>query len=127
LFSGFYESTRHFPDLRIPELFCGYDRAQFRVPVRYPVACSPQAWASGAALLFLRSVLGLVANAPRNELSIVRPVLPDWLRSVTLERLRVGDNTVDLRYERQGDRTLTDVVRIDGGLRVVFVDRWPVI
>jgi hypothetical protein len=66
-----------------------------------------------------------VANAPKNELSIVRPVLPSWLRSVTLERLRVGGSAVDLRYERQGDRTLTDVVRIDGNLRVVFVDSWP--
>ena len=27
--------------------------------VRYPVACSPQAWATGAPFLFLRTMLGL--------------------------------------------------------------------
>ncbi len=127
LFTGFFESARHFPDLRIPELFCGYDRAQYRVPVRYPVACSPQAWAAGSPLLLLRALLGLVPNAPKNELWVVRPQLPDWLRSITIENLRVGESAVDLRYERQGDHTLTDVVRIDGDLRVVFVDRWPTI
>jgi glycogen debranching enzyme len=123
--SGFFESARHFPDLRIPELFCGYDRAQYRVPVRYPVACSPQAWAAAAPLLFLRALLGIVPDAPNNELWIVRPQLPEWLRVVSVDNLHVGPNVVDLRYEREGDHTLTDVARIDGDLRVVFVDRWP--
>ena len=31
---------------RLPELFCGFDRSQFREPVPYPTACSPQAWAA---------------------------------------------------------------------------------
>jgi glycogen debranching enzyme len=125
MISGFFESARHFPDLRIPELFCGYDRAQFRVPVRYPVACSPQAWAAASPLLFLRALLGIVPDAPNNELLIVRPQLPEWLHAVSVNNLRVGSSVVELRYEREGDHTLTDVVRIQGGLRVVFVDRWP--
>ncbi len=124
LISGFYEAVRHFPDLRVPELFCGYDRAQYHIPIRYPVACSPQAWAAGAALLFVRAMLGLVPQAPRNELWIVRPELPSWLRSVTIERLQVGSSFVDLRYQRQGDHTFTEVLRIEGNLRVVFVERW---
>jgi glycogen debranching enzyme len=123
--SGFFESARHFPDLRIPELFCGYDRAQYRVPVRYPVACSPQAWSAAAPLLFLRALLGIVPDAPHNELWIVRPQLPEWLHVISVDNLHVGSSVVDLRYEREGDHTLTDVARIEGGLRVVFVDRWP--
>jgi glycogen debranching enzyme len=122
--TGFFDAIRHFPDLRAPELFCGYDRAQYRVPVRYPVACNPQAWAAGAALLFLRAMLGLVPQAPRKELWIVHPDLPPWLRSVTLEQIQVGDALVDLRYQREGDHTFTEVLRIRGALRVVFVERW---
>jgi len=125
LVTGFFESTRHFPDRRVPELFCGYDRAQFRVPVRYPVACSPQAWAAGASLLFCRTMLGLVPNAPADELLIVRPVLPEWLRSVTVEGLRVGESTIDLRYQRQGDHTFTEILRQTGSARIVFVQTWP--
>lgn len=126
LLSGFFDSARHFPDLRVPELFCGYDRAQYQVPVRYPVACSPQAWAAAAALLFLRATLGLTPRAPRHELWIVRPELPTWLRYVTVRNIPVGASTVDLRYQRQGDHTFTEVLGIRGDVRVVFTDRWQV-
>jgi glycogen debranching enzyme len=125
LVSGFFESARHFPDLRIPELFCGYDRSQYQVPVRYPVACNPQAWAAGATLLFLRAMLGLVPNAPSDELWVVRPELPSSLRQVTLHRVPIGNSTVDVRYQRQGDHTFTEVLSTTGNVRVVFVDRWP--
>jgi glycogen debranching enzyme len=49
------ESFRH----RLPEVFAGYARDETRFPVEYPTACSPQAWASGAPLLFLWTLLGL--------------------------------------------------------------------
>ena len=124
LISGFYDALREFPDYRVPELFCGYDRAEYRIPIRYPVACSPQAWAAGSTLLFLRAMLGLVPQAPRNELWIVHPELPPWLRTVTIEQLPIGNCSVDLRYQRQADHTFTEVLRIRGNLRVVFVERW---
>ncbi|WP_239003905.1 amylo-alpha-1,6-glucosidase [Nocardia panacis] len=44
---------------RLPELFCGFDRDEFRAPVPYPTSCSPQAWAAAAPLLFVRSLLRL--------------------------------------------------------------------
>jgi hypothetical protein len=75
--------------------------------------------------MFTRALLGLVPNAPANELWVIRPQLPDWLRSVTIQNFRIGSSSVELRYEREGDHTLTDVVRTTGELRVVFVDRWP--
>ena len=124
LISGFFEAVRHFPDLRVPELFCGYDRSQYHVPIRYPVACSPQAWAAGSTLLFLQAMLGLVPQAPKNEIWIVHPELPSWLRSVTLRKIPVGNSFVDLRYQRQGDHTFTEVLRIEGNVRVVFVETW---
>ena len=44
---------------RLPEAFAGYPRSETHYPVEYPTACSPQAWATGAPLLFLRTLLGL--------------------------------------------------------------------
>ena len=48
------EAAQRFPDYRLPELFCGFEKAHAGVPVSYPVACSPQAWAAGASFLFVR-------------------------------------------------------------------------
>lgn len=58
LAGGFFDAMPSF-DHRLPEAFAGYPRALSAFPVRYPTACSPQAWATGAVLLFLRAVLGL--------------------------------------------------------------------
>jgi glycogen debranching enzyme len=48
-----------FFDHRLPEVFAGYPREDTLFPVEYPTACSPQAWASGAPLLFVTIMLGL--------------------------------------------------------------------
>jgi glycogen debranching enzyme len=66
------DAAGHFA-FRLPEAFAGYPREQTLVPVEYPSACSPQAWATGAPLLFLRIMLGLEPTA--NGLT-VRPHLP---------------------------------------------------
>ena len=52
-----------FTGYRLPEAFSGYDRSVSPFPVPYPTACSPQAWATAAPLVFLRTMLGL---APRD-------------------------------------------------------------
>ncbi|HEU4420960.1 MAG TPA: glycogen debranching N-terminal domain-containing protein [Pilimelia sp.] len=59
---------------RLPEAFAGYPRRATEVPVLYPTACSPQAWASGAPLLLLRLMLGL---DPSPDGLRVSPHLPD--------------------------------------------------
>jgi glycogen debranching enzyme len=66
------EAASHF-GYRLPEAFAGYPRTATRVPVPYPTACSPQAWAASAPLLLLRLMLGLEPTA--NGLT-VRPHLP---------------------------------------------------
>ncbi|GAA2020313.1 glycogen debranching N-terminal domain-containing protein [Terrabacter terrae] len=58
---------------RLPEAFGGYERSLTRYPVQYPTACSPQAWSTGAPLLFLRTMLGLDAVG---EHLIVDPAVP---------------------------------------------------
>ena len=95
-----FDAARTFPLFRFPELFCGFDRTDTGVPVAYPVACAPQAWAAASPFLLFRALLGISANAPAHELQIVRPMLPRPLRSLTVTGLRVGDATVDLLFHR---------------------------
>jgi glycogen debranching enzyme len=66
------DAANHFA-YRLPEAFAGYARAATRVPVAYPSACSPQAWATGAPLLLIRLMLGL---EPAAGGLTVRPHLP---------------------------------------------------
>ncbi len=66
------QAAGHF-GYRLPEVFVGYDRAATAAPVAYPTACSPQAWASGAPLLLLRTVLGL---EPDGEVLRSDPAVP---------------------------------------------------
>ncbi|HEY2718489.1 MAG TPA: amylo-alpha-1,6-glucosidase, partial [Solirubrobacteraceae bacterium] len=44
---------------RLPEVFAGYPAALTSVPVAYPTASRPQAWAAGAPLLLLSTLLDL--------------------------------------------------------------------
>ena len=55
---------------RLPELFCGFDRAEFEQPVPYPTSCSPQAWAAASPLLLLRSLLRLEPDVPQGRLGL---------------------------------------------------------
>jgi glycogen debranching enzyme len=120
LASGLLDAARTFPLYRFPELFCGFDRTDTHVPVAYPVACAPHAWAAASPFLLLRALLGLEANAPARELQIVRPVLPRGLRSLTVTGLRVGDATVDLLFHRWRGATSAEVLKRSGDLSVVL-------
>ncbi|WP_213452068.1 amylo-alpha-1,6-glucosidase [Rhizomonospora bruguierae] len=69
----------------LPECLTGQDRRETARPIRYPEACSPQAWASGSVLLLLRLLIGLEPACPAH---VRRDVLVDgksW--SVTLDGL----------------------------------------
>jgi glycogen debranching enzyme len=66
---------------RLPEAFGGYPRKATRYPVEYPTACSPQAWATGAPLLFLRALLGLDSDGRH---LIVDPAIPELLGQIEL-------------------------------------------
>ena len=57
------ESARWFPEFRLPELFCGFSRAEVGAPVAYPVSCSPQAWSAAAPFFLVQTMLGLRADA----------------------------------------------------------------
>jgi glycogen debranching enzyme len=109
-----------FPAGRFPELFCGFAREDVPVPVEYPVACRPQAWATGATLLMVRSYGGISADAPAGTLFIQRPTLPFWLTRSDIIGMRVGGARVDLAFHSHEGATGAQVLRKDGELEVLI-------
>ncbi|GAA5057074.1 amylo-alpha-1,6-glucosidase [Nocardia callitridis] len=85
-------------DGRLPELYCGFARTQFPVPVPYPTSCSPQAWASAAPILLVRAFLGLTPDA-RERTITVHPQLPPQWGKIAVTALRLGDVTIDLEVQ----------------------------
>ena len=125
LATALFDAAKAFPYYRLPELFGGAARSAHHSPVPYPIACRPQAWAAGAFPLITQAILGLCPDAVKGRLYIVRPQLPDWLRTVSIRGLRVGEAEVDLGYERRDGVTQVQVVETRGDLSVSVVDRWP--
>jgi glycogen debranching enzyme len=101
---------------RLPEAFAGYDRALTKYPVQYPTACSPQAWSTGAPLLFLRTMLGL---EPIGDHLVVDPALPVGIGRIELLDIpgrwghidAFGRGRMEVDYGRRLHPQLGDPVR----------------
>ena len=120
LSKSLFDMTLYQPYKRPPELFCGYGRTDDSAPVQYPVACSPQAWATGSIFQLLQMMANLVPDAPSNCLRIIDPALPESISRLSFQNLRVGSTLVDLEFERSGSTTACRVARKRGNLRVVI-------
>ncbi|MGO8877228.1 MAG: glycogen debranching N-terminal domain-containing protein [Acidimicrobiales bacterium] len=82
---------------RLPELFCGFDRTAFPIPVPYPASCSPQAWASAAPFWLLRtSLLHLEPSLPDGTLDC-SPAVPSGLGTLHVENLLLGGARISIR------------------------------
>jgi glycogen debranching enzyme len=121
ILSALFAASLHFREYRLPELFCGNQRHRRDEPVHYPVSCSPQAWASGAAIVILTALLGLKPDASSGELRIVNPRLPEFLTFLEVRDLHIGKSWLDLDFLRQGDRTSCRIVGRRGEELVVSV------
>lgn len=66
---------------RLPEVFAGFPRSLTSVPVAFPTASRPQAWAEGAPLLLLTTLLHLRPGG-----TDVRADLPDAIGHVAIRR-----------------------------------------
>jgi glycogen debranching enzyme len=113
LMTGLFEASRSFGLARLPELFCGFSRRAGEGPTRYPVACSPQAWAAGSVFMLLQACLGLEVDAANRLLRFDHAELPRFLDHLRIDNLAVGDARLNLHVERQ---------RV--GARVDVLERW---
>lgn len=97
--TGILQAASYF-NYRLPEAFAGYERELTEYPVEYPTACSPQAWATGAPLLLLRTVLGL---EPISDYLIVNPHLPAQIEELTLLNIPGRWGTIDAFGRSKGN------------------------
>lgn len=101
--SVLFDSAVHF-GMRLPELFCGFQRFPGERPIAYPVACLPQAWASGSIFMSLQACLGLWVDGGAREIHIKDPQLPAGINHLTVNKLPIGDDHVNLTFQRVRDR-----------------------
>jgi|AGTN01.2.fsa_nt_gi Glycogen debranching enzyme len=130
VFTGIFETAQHQPGLRLPELFCGFEKnyssrlfrgcaysdvtslpsevsAQKEKPIWYPVSCAPQAWAAATPISMLASSLGLTLDGKSNRLAlkesknkIAMVSLPQFLSKVSIDSMRVGNSTWNINFTR---------------------------
>jgi hypothetical protein len=60
----------------------------------------------------MQMIVGFQPDAPAGKLYL-DPALPDWLPDLTMRDLRVGQDTFDLRFQRDGPATRFEVLRGD--------------
>ena len=97
------QAASHFRDARLPEAIGGHGSEERRLPVAYPSANVPQAWSASAVIQFVQILLGLYPFAPLAMIALIRPRLPEWLPTLTVRNVRVGDARISLRFERAAD------------------------
>jgi glycogen debranching enzyme len=99
-FAGLFDASTVVELHRLPELFCGFHRRAGEGLTSYPVACSPQAWASGVVFQLIQSCLRLSVNAAERRLTIERPIMPPFLTYLRVLNLELPFGTVDLLFEQ---------------------------
>jgi glycogen debranching enzyme len=119
IFNAMFDAASYADLRRLPELFCGFPRRERSAPTQYPVACSPQAWASATLLALLQASLGLKLSASAREISFHRPTLPSFLDDLHLRGLRLAGGSVDVRVKRHGDDIAVTRTRSDDDIAVV--------
>jgi glycogen debranching enzyme len=118
LFKGLFDAATYMELRRLPELLCGFQRQPNRGPTLYPVACSPQAWASASPFSLVEASLGLELDPRRGEIRLRNPRLPSFLNDVTLRNLQLGDASVDIKVRRHGDEVSLEIFRMQGRVQV---------
>jgi len=120
IFDGLLDAALKMAQGRLPELFCGFRRRPGRAPVLYPVACSPQAWASGAMLHILSSLMGLEIDGASRTVTLHSPRLPRRAGEIRVRNIRAGDGSADFVLRRSYGVVKVDVTNCRRGAKVVL-------
>jgi glycogen debranching enzyme len=117
LTAALLDAVERYEPRRLPELFAGFSRAETPYPVEYPTSNAPQAWASGAVLLLVTTMLGLEIDALERRIR-VQPALPARVGSIALAGLRVAGSEVAIEVRREASGVAVDVRGAPPGFRV---------
>lgn len=118
VFQGLFDAAAYMEFRRLPELFCGFRRERRRGPTLYPVACSPQAWASAAPFSLLQATLGLQFDPSAGEIRLRNPSLPAFVDEIVLRKLRLGCSSIDVKVRRHRDEVAVEVLDSHGRIRL---------
>ncbi|WP_150294005.1 amylo-alpha-1,6-glucosidase [Sphingobium estronivorans] len=121
IFEGLFAAATYVDMMRLPELFCGFPRRRSQGPTFYPVACSPQAWSAAAPLALIQSSLGLGFDVASAQISFQEPTLPHFLDSLTIRHLGIGAASVDIAFDRRGDKVVVKPLDRRGHARIVTI------
>ena len=121
ILTGMFDSSINIDLHRLPELFCGFERLPGQGPTLYPVACSPQAWASGAVFYILQACLGLTFSAQKPQIRFHHPQLPDFIHRLQITNLRLGNGVIDLAFRRHTNDVGINVLRKEGDIDIVTI------
>jgi glycogen debranching enzyme len=117
LTAALLDAVEHYDQRRLPELFAGLARETTPFPVEYPTSNSPQAWAAGAILLLVTTMLGLTIDVPGRVIRVC-PALPARVDRLRLTGLVVAGASMTIEARTTGDRTLSSVEGAPAGFRV---------
>ena len=118
VFEAAFEAASYMDLRRLPELYCGFRRRRGAGPTLYPVACSPQAWASGALFLMIQAALGIEFAPDTREIRFRNPRLPASFNHLALRNLALNEATVDIDLRRSGGHVSIRVMRNKGAVQV---------
>jgi glycogen debranching enzyme len=121
VFKGLFEAASYLEMRRLPELFCGFQRSRGRGPTHYPVACSPQAWASATPFTLIEASLGLQFDPVANQIRLLNPRLPSFLDELVLRNLQLKQSSVDLKVRRHANEVSVEILERRGRIQVAVV------
>ncbi|HEY8048286.1 MAG TPA: amylo-alpha-1,6-glucosidase [Ramlibacter sp.] len=119
--TALFDASLHFDIYRVPELFCGFERRDAAGPTRYPVACSPQAWAAAAPFALMQACLGIEVHDGGRSVVMHSPRLPSFVDWVRLRRVGAHDCHCDLLLQRHENSVGVEVLRKHPGMRVTVI------
>lgn len=121
ILTGLFDTSIKMDLHRLPELFCGFERLPGQGPTLYPVACSPQAWASGTVFYLLQACLGMRFAPDPPQLRFEHPQLPDYLERLELKNIQLNNGVIDLSCRRRGQDVAIHVTRKTGNVEIAVV------
>jgi glycogen debranching enzyme len=105
ILSQVFETAVRF-EMRLPELYCGFERSAGEPPVAYPVACMPQAWAAGSVFMLLQACLGLQIDGWRGEIIVDHPRLPIGIDNLFLPNIPLREKSASLVFQSAGGHVI---------------------
>jgi len=120
ILSGLLDTSLFMNLSRLPELFCGFERIPKKGPVRYPVACMPQAWACGSVFQVLKACLGLRVDGINKRIYFNRPALPSSLQEIELNNMNLPSGSASVILKRDKEDVVVNLIQKTGDIELII-------